>query len=119
MFKELDDYGWKNAFGEDWIDPAPVINSRGISLAGINREAVDKIIAMIEGENDGPFWTGIFKLKDGRFISVCSGCDYTGWDCKAEGEIFVAHDEDSIKRFGLSEEERKRLNIILPELKDV
>lgn len=112
MLKELDNYDWENAFAVAG-DPKAVINSKEIGLEGINREEVEKIIGIIQGENDGPSWTGIFKLKDGRFISVCSYCDYTGWDCQAGGEIFVAKDEDSIKRFGLNEDERKRLGIVL------
>lgn len=113
MLKELEDYDWENAFGEGEISisPAPVINAKGININGISRESVKRIIAMVNGENDGPNWTGIFELHDGRFISVCSGCDYTGWDCQAGGEIFVAKDEESIKKFGLSDEERSRLSI--------
>lgn len=113
MIKELDDYDWGNAFGEDEVKiiPKPVINANGINISGINRESVKRIIASTLGERDGRSWTGIFELNDGRFISVCSWCDYTGWDCQAGGEIFVAYDEESIKKFGLSEEERKRLAI--------
>lgn len=115
MLKELDDQDWADAFGEHSlvISPAPVIDAGGINLTGINREAVARVIAMVSGEGDGPSWTGLFELSDGRFISVCSWCDYTGWDCQAGGEIFVANNEDSIKRFGLSESERKRLRIEL------
>ena len=113
MIKELDVANWKSAFGEEniTINPEPVINAKGISLEGITRENIKRIIAMKDGENDEASWTGIFELKDGRFISVCSWCDYTGWDCQAGGEIFVAHDEISIKRFGLSEKERERLGV--------
>lgn len=44
------------------------------------RDDVCRIIAMEDGENDGPDWVGVFELKDGRFASIRAGCDYTGFD---------------------------------------
>lgn len=44
---------------------------------------VTKVIATAEGENDGPEWVGLFKTRDGIYLFVKAGCDYTGWDCQA------------------------------------
>lgn len=112
MLKELDDYGWENAFGEgcaEIMSPKAVLPCKTINLEGINREGVKRIVKKIEGENEEASWTGIFELHDGRYITVCSWCDYTGWDCQAGGEIFVADREENAILFGLSESERERL----------
>lgn len=41
---------------------------------------IEKILAEIEGEQDGDDWHWILKLKDGQFAYAFGGCDYTGWD---------------------------------------
>ena len=46
-------------------------------------EDVKKVLAIIEGENDGPDWHWILLLNDDRFIYLRGGCDYTGWDCQS------------------------------------
>jgi hypothetical protein len=45
-----------------------------------NRRDVKRIVAAVNGENDGPDWVGVFELNDGRFLVASGGCDYTGWD---------------------------------------
>lgn len=40
---------------------------------------VAEVIASVDGENDGDEWVGVFRLHDGRFVTVTAGCDYTGW----------------------------------------
>jgi hypothetical protein len=109
MLKELDEYDWEEAFAASEIKPT--ITAKAASLEGVTRENVKRIVAMVLGENDGPNWTGVFEMNDGRFISVCAGCDYTGWDCYGEGEIFVAYTQDDIIRYGLSNDERERLKL--------
>jgi len=41
---------------------------------------VERALAVIEGEHDGPDWHWIVVLRDGRFVYLTGGCDYTGWD---------------------------------------
>lgn len=115
MLAELDDYDWKCAFGEECISikPRSCVPNAKVRLDGINREAVAKILAMEEGENEGQNWIGVFRLKDGRYITVNSGCDYTGWDCQASGDIMVAATLEDAVRYGLDDEERERLGVQL------
>lgn len=40
---------------------------------------VAELIRAVDGENDGPSWTAIFKLKDGSYAYLTASCDYTGW----------------------------------------
>jgi len=91
VLPELCDYDWGEAFhyanspdistgdacGEQHVDP--VLFSK-VSKKGFSTEDVEVIISMVDGENDGPSWSGIFKLNDGRFAFLEAGCDYTGWD---------------------------------------
>lgn len=48
---------------------------------------IDKVLAVVEGENDESDWFWILRLKkpvDGnRFVYLTGGCDYTGWDCSS------------------------------------
>jgi hypothetical protein len=40
---------------------------------------VEDVIASVDGENDGPSWVAIVRLKDQRYAAIEAGCDYTGW----------------------------------------
>src|SRR6185503_6561645 len=42
---------------------------------------IKKVLAVIEGENDGSDWHWVLLLNDNRYIYLRGGCDYTGWDC--------------------------------------
>lgn len=50
-----------------------------VSLAPFSRWEVKRVVAMQDGDNDGPDWVCVGELKDGRFFCVNAGCDYTGW----------------------------------------
>ncbi len=116
MIKELDSFDWEQAFGEGAnyaeIKPQAVLTSRGkVSLEKVTRENVAEVVAMSDGEDDERDWMGVFRLADGRYISVCSGCDYTGWDCQSGGDVEVARSLDEILRYGVTEKMRERLGL--------
>ncbi len=81
----LEDYNWAEVFGEGTggntdrhTDPCPPGST--VDLNCPSRTDVVEIIAAVNGDNDGPDWVGLFRLKDGRFLVASGGCDYTGWD---------------------------------------
>lgn len=83
MLEQLDSYDWAASFGEPsgytaaCSQDVEAIGS--VSTDSFSRDDVEEILAIEEGENDGDSWTGLFKLKDGRFAAVSAWCDYTGW----------------------------------------
>jgi hypothetical protein len=78
MLAELDTYDWGEAFKYARSNVESVIGDE-VSEDGFDREDVAQILALIEGENDGPEWVGIFRLADRRFAMLAASCDYTGW----------------------------------------
>lgn len=50
---------------------------------GFAIEDITQILAVIEGERDGPNWIWIVALSNGKFVYLEGGCDYTGWDCQS------------------------------------
>jgi hypothetical protein len=44
---------------------------------------VERVLAVIEGENDTRDWHWIVKLRNDQTVYVRGGCDYTGWDCQS------------------------------------
>lgn len=106
--KFLDDYDWQQAFF--FASPDAVVDDN-VSTESFGIDDVDEIIAAEEGENDGDSWLGVFKLKDGRYAMLDAWCDYTGWDCQSGGTSRVASSLDSLIRFGLTNEQRDRLNL--------
>lgn len=116
MTKEelLESYNWEQAFLEanQRIDG---VGENPPSTAQFTREDVVDILHSDEGENDGAPWVGVFRLNDGRFLFVTAGCDYTGWDCQASGSAAVASTLEQLIRFGLGDQERKRLGLPLDE----
>lgn len=87
-----------------------VEGSEPVSLVPISREDVVLIYWMVEGENHGEPWEGVFRLRDGRYLYLIAGCDYTGWDCSA----WVSSSLENLVRFGLTQDTRDRFGIDIP-----
>lgn len=81
------------------------------SLAPFQRADVEEVRAYEEGENDGPDWLCVGKLKDGRWFCLSAGCDYTGWDCQSGGSATVASDYTTLLAFGITDEQARRLRL--------
>jgi hypothetical protein len=119
---ELDNHDWAEVFGEGCgyncttINPQPQPPGSSVSTSEFHRIDVERIIKLVEGENDGASWVVYGQLKDGRFFVARGGCDYTGWDCRADNSGDVALTQDAIERFGLSQEERERLGVTIKDL---
>lgn len=97
-----DVYDWRNAVYvacRDRIEPATP--GSGISLDPFTYEDVARVVAARAGENDGDSWCAVFELKDGRYATVVSWCDYTGWGCQDGGEARIAATEEEAINFGL------------------
>ncbi len=71
------------------------------------------IIAADNGCNDGLNWVGLFLMKDGKFLYVSAGCDYTGWDCQCGGNSSVFNSLAEAVNFGCIEDDRERLGLAL------
>ncbi len=98
--EELNNYDWREAF----------------SFAPFSIEDVEEVLYAEEGWNDGDPWTGVFKLKDGRFGYVDAWCDYTGWDCQSGGDGAIRDSFEDLQRWELTSKIRRRLGIELPDL---
>lgn len=72
---------WASAFNynTDGFTPLPVEGFKG-STEPFTFDDVEQVLMHADGENDGPEWLVALRLKDGRFVFVEAGCDYTGWD---------------------------------------
>lgn len=101
-----DSYDWKEAFA--YASPMPVAGYSG-HTEPFTRDDVAEVLASVDGENDERDWCAIFRLKDGRYAFLTAGCDYTGWDCQAGGQAWVANDIASLIQFGVPQEARDRL----------
>jgi hypothetical protein len=83
--KLLRDRNWAEVFADEnsgnvskETDACPP--GADVDLTPPSRDDVAEIIAAVNGDNDGPDWVGVFRLKDGRFLVASGSCDYTGWD---------------------------------------
>ncbi len=72
-------------------------------------DEVNEIIAISNGENDGKSWIGLFKIRYKYYLMVRGWCDYTGWDCQADGDAQIAQDLDLLKKYSITPEEKRRL----------
>lgn len=67
-------------------------------------------VALVEGENDEADWYGLFygihRAVDGApmWTFVQAGCDYTGWDCQADGYSYVSRLWGRMVDWGLTDE---------------
>ena len=122
MNKKLDTWDWAEVFGEGTGGNCTIIipnvqppGSKNVGAQPFNRKDVKRIIGMVEGANDGQDWVVYGKLKDGRYFIARGGCDHTGWDCCASNSGDVAKNLSDLKRYGMSDDERKRFNIKLKD----
>lgn len=44
---------------------------------------IKMVHAVVEGEHDERDWYWIIELRDGRYVYLTGGCDFTGWDCQS------------------------------------
>lgn len=70
---------------------------------GFTVEDIENVLAVWEGHNDGDDWRWILKLKDGRFVFLQGGCDYTGWDCQSWATSEFADTAENAARFALGD----------------
>jgi hypothetical protein len=94
-FKELKSCDWEEAF----------------RFGKQEREAVKRIIAYDDGCNDGDAWIIVYERDDGKFVYLEAFCDYTGWDCQADGYSEVANSLTQLIRAHMTDEARGRLNL--------
>ncbi len=118
----LDDYDWGEAFsyaggetswGYGYPNLRGALPGRSYDLTPFSRSDVAYIGAMEEGENDGDSWIIYGRLTDGRWFFLEAGCDYTGWDCQADGSATIANSREEIEWFGMGESARRRLGVEL------
>lgn len=84
-----------------------------VDLSPFARWDVAEVLACSEGENDGPNWLCFGRLGDGtgRYFFLSAGCDYTGWDCQASGDVNIGMTADEVIVFGMGPDDRRRLGI--------
>lgn len=63
---------------------------------GFDVDSIQKVLAVTESFNEGPDWHWILLLKDGRFVYLQGGCDYTGWDCQSSAISWIESDMASV-----------------------
>ena len=115
MLRELDTYDWREAFEYSHRSQGSV-PKKEYNLSSFAVEDVSELYGLDAGENDGDSWICYGKLNDGRYFSLNAWCDYTGWDCQSGGNSFIADSKKEIETFGLTEEYRERMGVVLPEL---
>ena len=114
IVEALDNYDWCEAFSVS-DEPEHALPSGSCALGKPTRDAVAEIIHLVEGENDGPSWLLVCRLKDDRYLFLDAWCDYTGWDCRSSGSMTVASNLADLLRYGLGNEHRERLGIVLSD----
>ena len=82
-----------------------------VSTKEVSRTDVKRIIAAVNGDNDGPAWLGLFLLKDGRYLVAGGACSYTGWDCQGGNFMIATNTKKEAITLGLDARQRKRLGV--------
>jgi hypothetical protein len=87
MLPVLDTYDWEEVFKYATPTICEAGHAHGpeaivgdvVSAAPFTRDDVAEVLHLEEGEQDGDHWIAVFRLRDGRFVSIRAWCDYTGW----------------------------------------
>ncbi len=125
--KMRDDYDWKEAWayggkhegteaGNQGGPVSPTVCEGGsCSSEPLGASDIAEVIATSVGENDEREWVAVARLKDGRYAFVAAWCDYTGWDCQADGQVWVSDSLENLWQFGVTQDARDRLGDRPPE----
>lgn len=100
---------WGSPFNQPDINPAPP--GADVSCDTFQRDDIEHILSLAEGDNDGPDWLIAGRLRDGRWFALRAGCDYTGWDCQSGGNVSVCESQEDLLTFGMTGTERSRLGL--------
>lgn len=84
ILNDENDYDWRYvfAYANGRMDKPEAIGgvvSYTGDLSPFDREDVEELYGLVDGDNNVANWVAVGKLKDGRFFSIRAGCDYTGW----------------------------------------
>jgi hypothetical protein len=104
------DYDWQHAFYEAASQIGDA-DGDGTSLERFAIDEVTAVLALSEGEGEGPSWLAIVKLGGAagtRYAYIEAGCDYTGWDCQASGQSTVSSVLERVVRYGCTDDARGR-----------
>ncbi len=84
---------------------------------------VERVLAVIEGENDEKDWHWVVKLRDNRYVYLRGGCDYTGWDCQSWADTIFLDPESlnvslsqAVEQSNLVREEGELINEFVVDL---
>ena len=103
----------------DWVEAFSYSNGQNLDKNedgfAFQLNDVETVLHYDEGQNDGPNWIIVVKLKNGLYGFLSAGCDYTGWDCQASGHSYVCNNLDKLIRFALGEDDRNRLGLGLKD----
>jgi len=105
-----EDYDWKEVL-DFAVDNMNTVRGQKVELTPFGFDDIKEILHIEDGMNDEEDWIAVFSLKDGRYVYVEAGCDYTGWDCQAGGRSWISKELNSLLLFGLGDKERIRFKI--------
>lgn len=74
-------------------------------------DEVEFIKHICDGENDGYPWIIVGMKKNSAWFFLEAGCDYTGWDCRAGGDVQFADSYDNLMRYCVTENARGRFGV--------
>lgn len=109
MSTALTGYDWEHVFV--YAENPNAALGEQLDTSKFTLDDVDEVIGIAEGENDGPGWIAVGRLRDGRWFRVSAWCDYTGWGCQEGGDSVVSATREGIIQFGMTEEERARCRL--------
>jgi hypothetical protein len=92
---------------QEWLDSD--YNYREAMVYGPPVEDIAEVVRVYDGEGDYEDWLFVFKMKDGQWCFVSAGCDYTGWDCRAGGNFWLASSEEELVRDRIPQGDRRAL----------
>lgn len=112
MIESLEEENWKRVFDyANGTDGRPSWALSRKECACFDRENVDSIFGISEGDHDGPNWLVTGRLINGNYFFIEAGCDYTGWDCKAGGSAWVCDSFSVLTQLAMDEYQRERLDL--------
>lgn len=79
---------------------------------GYTVDDIEIVLAVWEGANEGDDWRWILQLKNGSYVLLEGGCDYTGWDCQSWATSwFFASVEEALDNSKLDSREETRNDV--------
>ncbi len=88
--------------GGDYVNECDSIPGQPNEDIGTFPDNIAEYIWIRPGENDGQPWLVLCRLDTGVYVYYRGECDYTGFDCQGQMQMYASKDPNILLQYGMT-----------------